>query len=130
MSRGKWFDRCTRWSTLLALVLVTLAPSVAHALRHARGDTMPWMQVCSATGLKRIVLDASVEHQSPLQQAHAFDHCAYCALHHGGSAPPPAAAAITLRTDLLALAPVARVLPAHRALAWSAALARAPPHQA
>ena len=72
MSRLRPFDRWVRWATLLALALATLAPGVSHALRHLRGDTMPWSLLCSATGTKRVVFDAPTGDAGSVTPAHAF----------------------------------------------------------
>jgi hypothetical protein len=126
MHRRHILDRGARWFTLLALLLATLAPGVAHALRHARGEVMPWSQLCSATGGKRIVFEQPAG-GSAQRQAHAFEHCVYCALHHDASAPAGVAPALPLRADLSHAA----VIPASAALPGApqepAASARAPP---
>lgn len=129
MSRPRWLDRCTRWTTLLALLLATLAPSVAHALRHARGETMPWSQLCSATGSKRIVLEMPAD-GSPPAQGHAFDHCVVCALHHDSSAPPAVSAGLLLRGDLAAAAPTLLLRSPSPLFVWHRAQPRAPPFNA
>ncbi|HET7524421.1 MAG TPA: DUF2946 family protein, partial [Burkholderiaceae bacterium] len=85
-------NRSTRWATLLALLLATLAPSVAHALRHVRGETMPWSVLCSATGGKLVLFESQAGEPGSAPHAHAFEKCAFCALHQGGWAPPAAAA--------------------------------------
>lgn len=127
MLHGHTLHRGARWFALLALLLATLAPSVAHALRHLHGEVMPWSQLCSASGGKRIVFEQPADGGSPFQQAHAFEHCASCALHHDVSAPPGTAQRTTLRADL-AHAGVATALPApHAPAVWRAAWARAPP---
>jgi hypothetical protein len=123
-------NRSIRWGALLALLLATLAPSVAHALRHLRGDTMPWSQLCSATGAKRVVFDWQGDGSGSRPGAQPFEPCGFCALHHGSWAPPPAAAVVALRADLLALAPIVRLPQTHRSPAWPAALPRAPPQPA
>lgn len=127
MRRPTPFDRAARWVTLLALLLATLAPGVAHALRHARGDVLPWSVLCSASGGKRVVLQQPADGGSPLQPAHAFEHCACCALHLDASLPAPAVIAAPLRADLAhSQASVVQAAPA-AVLRWHAALARAPP---
>jgi hypothetical protein len=130
MSRRRWIDRCMRWTTLWALAIATLAPSVAHALHHVRGgELVPWSVLCTATGVKRVVLDTSVDGQAPLQHAHAFHHCAACALHHDCAAPPQLADAVVLRADLAHRVPQL-FLQAPRPLhAWRGAQPRAPPAQ-
>ena len=131
MSRTGRLHHGIRWAALLAFVLATLAPGIAHALRHARGDTLPWSQLCSATGGKRVLFESQAGEPGSAPHAHAFEQCAFCALHQGGWAPPPTAAANALRSDLRAAA----ALPQHAALArprlvWLAAQPRAPPRHA
>jgi hypothetical protein len=104
--------RRIQWAALLALLLATLAPSVAHALRHARGERMPWSTVCNATGAKRVVFELPAGEANASGATHAFDHCAYCALHHDGFAPLAGAALPPLRSDLAAVAPPAVAPPA------------------
>jgi hypothetical protein len=126
MLHRQTLDRGARWLTLLALLLATLAPGVSHALRHARGEVMPWSQLCSAGGGKRIVFEQPADGGSPLQQAHAFEHCTYCAVHHDASMPGANPAPV-LRTELShAEAGVATPAP-HASPARHGALARAPP---
>lgn len=114
---------------LWALVLATLAPGIAHALQHLRGDTVPWSVVCSASGIKRVVFDGSSS-QGPQRQAHAFEHCAACALHLDAAAGPPAAADAVLRTDLALTVPSLWLHAPPAAHGWRSALPRAPPHTA
>jgi Protein of unknown function (DUF2946) len=127
MSRMRSVDRWARWVALLALMLATLAPSIAHALHHARGATIPWSQLCSATGNKRAVFEQSLDGSGSTLQTDAFEHCPFCALHLGGWAPPPTAPALALRADLRAAATPARPQPQRRRFAWLAAPSRAPP---
>lgn len=130
MSFRGCLNRGIRWGALLALLLATMAPSDAHALRHLRGDTMPWSQLCSATGGKRVVFDWQGDDPGSSPRAHTFEPCGLCALHHASWAPPAVAATLALRADLRAVAPIVRLPQALRSLAWSAALPRAPPHPA
>jgi hypothetical protein len=121
--------RRIQWAALLALLLATLAPSVAHALRHARGERMPWSTVCNATGAKRVVFDLPAGDARATAATHAFDHCAYCALHHDGFAPLAAGPTAPLRDDLAVARPaVAGAVAPHGA--WPAAPARGPPRPA
>jgi hypothetical protein len=119
--------RRIQWAALLALLWATLAPSIAHGLRHARGERMPWSTVCNATGARRVVFELPANDAKATAATHAFDHCAYCALHHDGCAPPVAGTTAPLRNDLdgVALPAVARAMAPHRV--WPAAPARAPP---
>jgi hypothetical protein len=131
MSRLRPFDRWVRWATLLALALATLAPGVSHALHHLRGDTMPWSQLCSATGAKRLVFEAPAGDDGSFARTHAFEQCTYCALHHDGPLPVARIATPALRADLAHAVPALSSLQAPRPLpAWRFALSRAPPRQA
>ncbi len=124
MSRPTWLNRCTRWTTLVALMLATLAPGIAHALRHERGQALPWQKICTATGAMRVI---AVDDNGAPAQAHAFEQCLTCLLHHGASAPPPVWPALALVEP--ALATEAPLLP-HTPRAphvWPAAQPRAPP---
>src|SRR5262245_56369039 len=125
MSRS--LNRGTRWVALLAFVLATLAPGVSHALRHARGDTLPWSQLCSATGSKHVVFESQSAEPGSTRHAHAFEQCTLCALQQGDWAPPPVATAPALRSDLRSAMPPARSVSPQPRLAWLAAQARAPP---
>jgi hypothetical protein len=129
MTRARRFDRWVRWITLMAVALATLTPSVSHALRHARGDTLPWSQLCSVTGGKRAVFDTPDSDQSPLR-AHAFEHCVFCALHGGGPLPSAAATAPALRADLAHVRPAPSLRAPRLQPPWRLAQSRAPPVQA
>ncbi|HSW22122.1 MAG TPA: DUF2946 domain-containing protein [Burkholderiaceae bacterium] len=130
MSRLRPFDRWVRWATLLALALATLAPGVAHALRHLRGDTMPWSQLCSATGSKRVVFGWEAGDDESTPRAHAFEQCMSCALHHDAGAPPAAADAVVLRAELAHAVPLLFLHAPRPQHAWRSAQPRAPPAQA
>jgi hypothetical protein len=124
MARPSWLNRCTRWTTLVALVLATLAPGIAHALRHERGQALPWQEICTATGAMRNVV---VGDDGAPAQAHAFEHCLTCLLHHGASAPPSAPLALPAAPTVVEAVP-ALFLHAPRPLfAWRSAQPRAPP---
>ena len=127
MLRRRATDRCVRWSMLLALLLATLAPSVAHALRHLRGDTMPWSHLCSATGGKRLIFEPG-DADPQRQRSHA-DVCVYCALHHDGAAPAPASPPPALRDDLAAPLLWHALRALQPASDWPRAQPRAPPVQ-
>jgi len=118
-------NRSIRWGTLIALVLATLAPGMAHALRQLRGDALPWAEICSASGgMRRLQLPDSSE---PGQMQHAFEHCTACVLQTPAAPPPAATANVDARADLAHTVPAA-LLRAPRTLhAWASAQPRAPP---
>jgi DUF2946 family protein len=128
MSHQGRLNRSLRWTALLALLLATLAPGVAHALRHLRGETMPWSQLCSATGAKRVVFEWRADDTGSTPRVHTFEeHCAACLLHAGDAATPPAAAGFVVRNDLRSALPAPRPLEPRSLSAWYRAPPRAPP---
>ena len=127
MSHRRRLDRRIGWAALLALLLAALAPSIAHALRHARGDTLPWSQLCSASGGKRVVFESQRGEPGSTPHAHAFEQCGFCALHAQGWAPPPATGMLAMRGDLQATLPLAQPLSLQTRRTWLAAQPRAPP---
>jgi len=130
MSRTRPLHTWLRRATLLALLLATLAPGVSHALRHLRGDTMPWSLLCSATGAKRLVFEAPAGDDGSIVRTHVFEQCTYCALHHDSPAPTPALSAPAVRADLAHALPVPVLQAPRPQAAWRLAQSRAPPLQA
>jgi len=129
MSRTSWLHRSARWAALLAIALATLAPSVAHALRHARGEMLPWSLLCSATGSMRVIT-ALDDDGNPVEPGlKPFEPCAYCAWHHDGVAPPAAAALPLAQATAGQETPRASHAP-RLPLAWRGAQPRAPPVRA
>ena len=124
MARRTWLHCCTRWTTLVALVLATLAPSIAHALRAERGPVVSWQRICSATGAMRVV---PVDDRGAPVRSHAFEQCLTCLLHHGASAPPPALRALpAVAPAVVTGPPLSQPVPLLLAL-WRVAQPRAPP---
>ena len=102
----------------------------ARDLRHLRGEAMPWSQLCSATGSKRVVFEWQASGDESTPRAHAFEQCASCALHHDGSAPPAAPDVVVLRADLGHAVPLLFLHAPRPQHAWRTAQPRAPPAQA
>jgi len=112
------------WIALVAILLVTLAPSVTGWLSASR--TQLWGQVCSAAARAATKPGSTFGSESPAAP-HAFEHCPYCAL-HADLAPPPdprrAAAAIAFA---FRAQPVAFVHAPRANATWASAQPRAPP---
>jgi hypothetical protein len=114
------------WFALVAILVVTLAPSVTGMLSASSGQL--WDQVCSATS------PAATKTSTPADGSpaapHAFEHCPYCAL-HADLAPPPdprqagAAIAVSFRAQ-----PAAFVRAPRASATWASAQPRAPPRVA
>jgi hypothetical protein len=113
------------WFALLAIGSLSLAPTLAHALK-AQQPNNPWAEICSAAAASRTASGhpaAPASHDSGL---HA-EHCPLCS--HQGAAPALASCdAMAWQTVEGAELPVAWVTPSpRRLLAWVAVQARAPP---
>src|ERR1700751_5286074 len=70
------------WIALVAILLVTFAPSATSALSASSG--LPWDTLCSAANVRA----SGQERPNTPAPLHAFEHCPYCAL-HADLAPPP-----------------------------------------
>jgi Protein of unknown function (DUF2946) len=111
----------------LALLLMSLAPTVSHALQGR--NAKDWVQVCSTQGAQSISAFADAEGRSSAPQPaaeHPFEHCPYCSLQAGTVGLPAASIAVVL----LALRDQAPRLffTAPRTLhVWLAARPRGPP---
>jgi len=111
------------WIALLAILVVTLAPSVTGMLSASSGQL--WDQVCSATSTA--VAKTSTSGDESPAAPHAFAHCPYCAL-HADLAPPPDPRQAGAGTTLAFQAEPAVFFHAPRAsAAWTSAQPRAPP---
>ena len=109
------------WIALVAVLLITFAPSVTGAFSAAAG--LPWDKVCSAAS---VTVDKSGTPDSPAAP-HAFEHCPYCAL-HADLAPPPDPRVADAGTALAFRAfPVAFARAPRGNAVWASAQPRAPP---
>jgi hypothetical protein len=111
---------------LFAFVLATIAPSVVHALHFMRGDTMPWSQLCSATGTKRVLFEQSAGESRSLA-SDADGQCAYCALHDHCATPLAVGIASALRVVAEHLPAPWQKSPTRSQSYWHPAHPRAPP---
>jgi len=108
-----------RWLALLAILVLTFAPSITGWLSSTH--PLLWDQVCSATA------PTAATDDDPPAAPHAFEHCPYCAL-HADLAPPPDARRAGPGIALAFRAPAAPSQRAPRANAIRAgAQPRAPP---
>ncbi|WP_158219730.1 DUF2946 domain-containing protein [Ideonella sp. A 288] len=120
--------RAWAWIALFALLGLSLAPTLSHALALSASHE-PWHQICTAHGPEPSAAAAGAPtpqpaHGDPL--AH-LEHCPFCAL--GGVAPllpTPAGAGLPVVEAADACPTEPGALPA-RQVAWRAAPARAPP---
>lgn len=112
------------WLTLLAMVMATLAPSLARATAFAQGKASSWTEVCSATTVRSN--SGSDTAPSGTQAAESID-CPYCLLTGDPFIPPAFDNGAHLRQDLSSAVPDAAGTLAHEPRAWTPLQARAPP---
>ncbi|WP_370869263.1 DUF2946 family protein [Parvibaculum sp.] len=113
--------RLLTWLTLWAMGLGALAPTLAQAALRA-GDPVPWVQVCSSTGM--FWVRAGEPAEAPLVEGEMA--CPWCVL--GGGADAPAAAHALPQLDAPAISrPLALLTALHAAASWAQPPARAPP---
>jgi hypothetical protein len=117
--------RFTAWLAMLALVLATLAPTLAQAV-VAGSERSDWVQICSATGMVWVQADHAAGDTESAPLADMGMQCPWCSLHSPATGLPPAlasgvaaAAPPSLPQGFTAAAPPVGV--------WIAASARAPP---
>jgi len=109
------------WIALIAILLMTFAPSATSALSASSG--LPWDTLCSAANVGSAGQDSPGKPVPP----HVFEHCPYCALHADLAPPPdPRVAAAGTVVALHAL-PLAFTRAPRGNTAWASAQPRAPP---
>lgn len=124
------FSRVTRriaaWLAMLAMLVGTLAPTVAQAVVSARDDGSGWLQVCSASGMVWVRADgAAPDSADGKSLADAPRHCPWCNP-HGATGLPPAPPALVLLSPRDAV-PAVQVVSADVQREWPGARSRAPP---
>ena len=115
-------SRLTAWLALLALVLGTLAPAVAQSML-AGSERAGWVQICSASGMAWVQLDANGD--GAPQGNQAANGCTWCTAQVVGGLPPQPTA--WRAVNLAAAAPAPGFASAVLARSWAPAQSRAPP---
>jgi hypothetical protein len=114
----------TSWIALVAILLVTLAPSVTGWLSASR--TQLWGEICSAATLTAAKPGSSAGGGSPAAP-HAFEHCPYCALHADLALPPDPGRADAGVAFAFRAQPAAFVRAPRATATWASAQPRGPP---
>lgn len=137
MSRGRdahpFSSGHRRWTVLaalLAFVFTTFGPTAALALARATSDAPIVVELCSSSGIKRVMLDGASANEPAKPQEDARPapaDCKYCKLLSATLAPPPGELRIPLDAGRGAsLAREAQAQPPVDA-PWRGASPRAPP---
>lgn len=77
MTAGRGLHRRLAWLALCVMVFGALAPSISRVLSTTRD--VAWVEVCSANGLQRVVLDLGID-KGPAGPRADDGHCGYCVL--------------------------------------------------
>lgn len=127
--------RLSAWIAIFAMALAALAPTVSRALVWGSSHSASWVEVCSASGMQWMALDAAASQASSVSGApgdgqpaagNPLDHCPFCLLSADRLGPPSSLqSAFHLHGE--AVAPAARRAPLFRSQAPLAAQARGPP---
>ena len=121
--------RLRRLSTIamLAIFGLAFAPTISHALNHARGDSI-FNEICTPEGMKQMVVDTAEQGDSSgAPTVNHMDHCPLCGLTADGMFLTVPSPAVAEPSSLSHLQP-ALFLHAPRPLfAWASVRARAPP---
>ncbi|HMS05573.1 MAG TPA: DUF2946 domain-containing protein [Burkholderiaceae bacterium] len=124
MSALRTRNRWTSWIAAWAILLASLAPSLAQGLGWEK--SMPWIEVCTTQGSKWIQGDRGDLGALPGAK-HLLEHCPFCLLHAPAMGMPPSASPIPLVSGLEDEFPRAFLAAPRTLHAWVSAQARAPP---
>jgi hypothetical protein len=121
------------WALALAFALLLKAavPLLAVAAADAQGKAL--FEVCSAYGVRTVVLDeapAAPQHPADDAAAHGGEHCVLASLLLLGGSAPPAFTLAPAPASAPATAPAAAVRPHDANARWLAGLKHAPPARA
>lgn len=130
MKMSRLQQRFSAWMACLAILLVSLAPSVIHAVESANKATT-WTEICTSSGVKLVQVtddQGSDPFAGPKHDEH-YEDCPFCRIDIHAFATPPESVVI--------LPSAARVRPAphflydaprHRPAVLIGHPSRAPPH--
>ena len=113
------------WLAFCAVAFASVAPTLGQWLAASSGTT--WVEICTATGFKRVALDMG-EVPAPTDDHADATHCPYCRLQN--DMPTVEQATIVLFIATVARdthRPPAEASPLPPVRPWPAARSRAPP---
>jgi hypothetical protein len=113
MTRARFSTKIYALIVAFAVVLSSLAPTLSHATRGAKGVNHNLMAVCTTVGLKWLdIKTGQVQDSSPASgNSDSSTNCSACLTHLAGLPPAPNATNFSIFTDgtrllLLATSPV------------------------
>lgn len=111
----------------LAMLLSSLAPSIAHALASHTPAPPPWAEICTAHGLTTIAAQGGKQTPDQKQPHQHMSDCPWCRVHADLPALPPSDPAPPLVLDGMPSYPSLFYQAPRPLFAWTAAQPRAPP---
>lgn len=114
--------RFSAWLALLALLLGALAPVATQAV-VAGSERAGWVQICSASGMAWVQLDAGED--GPRSDNHVASGCTWCTGHVVGGLPP--APAVWVAAEMAGARLPQEFVSAVVVPPWAPAQGRAPP---
>lgn len=126
MRMTAYWRRQVTWIALCAVTFSAIAPAISHWIASAADST--WNEICSASGIKRVALDAQST-PVPVDERGSIQHCPFCRPQTDLAILPPSDVAL----GILAVAQgdarwTPRTQPLHVKRLWAPALSRAPPY--
>lgn len=117
--------RWATWLAITAMLVMSLAPALSHAIAAYRGVT--WLEVCRVQSPASERSGTVGNTQDVPAVAHLLEHCPYCSTHLPSLDLPPAQKAWVPSADLTDATPASPQQAALRLLAWAHPQTRAPP---
>jgi hypothetical protein len=110
----------------LAIFGLAFAPTISHAVNHAKGGTV-FNEICSLQGMKQLPADVDDESGSSRSPGMGhLDHCPLCGLSANAMASSPVTPTLA-PADLSQMAPALFLHAPKPLFAWASAQPRAPP---
>lgn len=111
----------------LAIFGLAFAPTISHALNHARGDSV-FNEICTSEGMKQVAVDAADPGEgSGAPSLNHLEHCPLCGLSACGMAMTSQPPALAEPANLRHLQPALFWHAPRPLFAWASDRARAPP---
>lgn len=131
MGMTKITRRLAAWIASFAILLVTLAPTISHAVAAVKTSGGAWMEICSIAGFKATKVEADHQHagpgSAPVEHELHFEHCPFCSTHGGSLGLPPSAGFTLPATDGAQFLPFLYYRSPTPLFIWARAQSRAPP---
>jgi len=121
--------RFASWIACFAILMASLAPSISHAVAAAKSVPNAWMEICTVTGSKMVMVDADQNSQTPapVEKTMHFEHCPFCLNHAVQAGMPPAADFVMPVISGDHVLPSLFYQSSRPLFAWAVAQPRAPP---